>query len=290
MVSTFLSRGSLWACYGFALFVTLMVENSVTRAWAAETPVADEKRDVVVRLPFSHGFQFAGYYAAKAKGYFRDLGLHVRLEPVELGQSSVDDVIAGKAEYGVAGAEVLLHRLQGKPVVLVTTVFQHSALGLLVSADSAIQTPADLAGRRVALGDTPRDAEIWAMLMQEGVPREDLQLVPEHWFSNEIADGEADAMAAYYANRPSLISRSMLYRALRPASYGVDFYGDGLFTTEAEVRDHPDRVRAMRAAVLRGWAEAMANPETVIQYMLDHLPNLDPRTRRERLEEEAVAV
>ena len=54
----------------------------------------------------------------------------------------------------------------------------------------------------------------------------------------------------------------------RPRAYGVDFYGDNLCTSEAEVKAHPDRVAAFRAASLKGWAYALAHKEATVDLIL----------------------
>ncbi len=251
---------------------------------------AAEDGTVIVRLPSRHGFQFAGYYAAQAQGYFREVGLDVRLEPPRKGDNPIADVVSGRADYGVLGAEALLERLNGKPLVSVTTLFQHSGCGLVVDAGSPIRAPADLAGKRVALGALPHDAELWAMLMQEGLGRDSFDRVPESGEVNEIRDGDADAMAVLYANRPQLFADGGTYRAMRPSQYGLDFYGDGLVTSEAELKKNPARVERMRTATIRGWEFAMANPDFMIDYIARNVRDLHPTLTRQGLAEEAVAV
>jgi PAS domain S-box-containing protein len=245
---------------------------------------------IVLQLPFIHGFQFAGYYAAQANGYFEEEGLSVALRPAAAGVDAVDEVLAGRARYGVGGSEVLLERLRGKPLVLVTPIYQHSAFGLLVPAASPVRVPADLRGMRVALPDNPRYAEVWTMLVNAGLRRETLELVPEAWFVDELGSGRADAAAVFFANRRGLASGTGAFRVLRPVDYGFDFYGDGLFTTEDEAKQNPERVQAMRRAVVRGWSEALEDPRVAIDYLLS-LEETDVQPLPlARLQEEAEAV
>lgn len=260
-----------------------------TVTWAASpTPATGDR--VVIQLPFKHGFQFAGYYAAQMAGYFQEVGLDVELRPAADQEDPADEVIAGRADYGVLGAEVLMRRLNGDPLVLVTTVYQHSAFGLLVRADSSIRSPSDLVGRRVALSEGPRYAELWAMLFREGIRRERVVIVPERWHVNEVRSGEADATAAFFANFPQVFQEEGEYRVILPRNYGIDFYGDGLFTSEREARRRRDRVEAMQQAVIKGWTLAMRNPESVIDYMLREMPDRPPNLTQERLRAQAHAV
>ncbi len=73
---------------------------------------------VVLQLRWFHQFQFAGYYAALEKGYYRNVGLDVVIQERDLTQDTLDVVASGEAEYGVTNSEVLLHALRGKPLVV----------------------------------------------------------------------------------------------------------------------------------------------------------------------------
>lgn len=70
---------------------------------------------VRLQLKWQHQFQFAGYYAALEKGYYRDAGLEVEIIPSVPGQDPFRQVLDGKAEYGVGTTDLLLLREQGEP-------------------------------------------------------------------------------------------------------------------------------------------------------------------------------
>lgn len=111
--------------------------SSFTLAAAGE---ASDK--IVLQLPWHHQFQFAGYYAAIEQGYYRAAGLDVTVVSGTPQRLPVTEVLAGRAQYGVARAELLLHRLKGQPVVALAAIFQHSAIAMLARRDSGIRTPA----------------------------------------------------------------------------------------------------------------------------------------------------
>ncbi len=82
--------------------------------------------DVPLQLKWTHAFQFAGYYAAIEKGYYREAGLEVDILESGPGTDSVHSVLSGTAQYGVSNSSLLLARKAGKPVVVLAVVFQHS--------------------------------------------------------------------------------------------------------------------------------------------------------------------
>ena len=55
----------------------------------------------ILQLKWFHQFQFAGYYAAKEKGFYEEVGLDVEIKERDLKYNNIDEVINGNAQYGV---------------------------------------------------------------------------------------------------------------------------------------------------------------------------------------------
>ena len=115
---------------------------------------------ISIQLKWTHAFQFAGYYAAIEKGFYRDAGLEVTLKEVDLSKNLVEQVLQGESEYGVSDSSLLLYHLKGKPVVLLNQFFQHSPLAFLSKRDSGIISPYEMPGKKLAynaakLADAP---------------------------------------------------------------------------------------------------------------------------------------
>lgn len=259
-------------------------------AIAAQPCLADHNEDpeqVVLQLRWYHQFQFAGYYAALAKGYYAEAGLDVTIREGGAGINHFDAVESGQADFGVCGAEILLEHAKGREFTIVAPIFQHSPAALLTLRSSHITGPHDLAGKRIMLspGSEP---DIWAMLLREGVDAEDFTLADPTWDIQELMDGRVDAMAAYITNTPYALRRDFIpYTLIQPVTYGVDFYGDCLFASRHMVSDHPDVVARFRDASLRGWEYAMDHPDEIIDLILDQY---SPGKDRDQLKFEAEAM
>ena len=218
-----------------------------------------------LQLRWHHQFQFAGYYAAIAKGYYEEEGISVQLIEGGAGIHTIDQVLADHAEYGVTNSEVLLQRLQGKPLLVLAAIFQHSPLVMIARQDAGIFSPQDLTGKRVVLSRSSRDLELLATLQVEGVPLESMRIIDRLAAREDYFDPSIDAISAYITNQPFYYALNKIpHSIIHPSSYGIDFYGDCLFTTEKEVLANPKRVAAFRRASLKGWAYAMAHPEEII--------------------------
>ena len=71
---------------------------------------------VTLQLKWSHAFQFAGYYAAKEKGYYREAGLDVTIRPAAPGDDAITPVLDGTAQYGVGTSSLLREFSHGKDI------------------------------------------------------------------------------------------------------------------------------------------------------------------------------
>ena len=95
---------------------------------------------VTLQLRWYHQFQFAGYYAALEKGYYREAGLDVTILQRSQKQDPIEMVVSGQAEFGVTNSELLLHAIRGRPVVVLAAIFQHSPLVLLAKEGTEIHS------------------------------------------------------------------------------------------------------------------------------------------------------
>ena len=123
---------------------------------------------LTLQLKWQPQFQFAGYYAAQIKGFFREEGLDVTLRPGGPDISPVQEVLDGRAQYAIDAGELVYYRLQGKPVVALASIFQHSPAVLMTLGSSEFRTPHDLAHKRVGMlmGGQPI-VEVAAMFVNE---------------------------------------------------------------------------------------------------------------------------
>jgi len=186
-------------------------------------------------------------------------------------------VLDGEAEYGVAEAGLLAERMKGEPVVLLKQIFQHSPLVFLSLKKSGINTPYDLVGKKV-MSDFKglSDAPLLEMMQATIGDMEQVKIVPHSHSLDELITGKVVAVSAYITNQPYMLKQQGVeFNILNPQNFGIDFYGDNFFTTEAEIKSHPDRVKKMIRATLKGWEYALAHPQEIIDLILEkYNPNL----------------
>jgi class 3 adenylate cyclase/ABC-type nitrate/sulfonate/bicarbonate transport system substrate-binding protein len=218
---------------------------------------------VSMQLKWKHQFQFAGYYQALEQGFYRDAGLEVIIREGGPGIDVAETVASGKSDFGVCTSSVLRDWAMGRRLVVLATIFQRSPAVILVARRADISNVSELRGR--TLMDMPGSDEIAAMLKREGVDYQALPRVNHEGNPRDLLAGRADAMIAYSTSEPFVLEQlGAAYRTFAPAASGIDFYGDNLCTSEAEVKAHPDRVAAFKAATVKGWAYALAHKEATV--------------------------
>jgi signal transduction histidine kinase len=219
---------------------------------------------VILTLKWKHQFQFAGYYAALEKGFYAEAGIDVELREADPAKSGIQQVLDGEANFGIANVELVNYFLQGEPIVLLASIFQHSPAVILVKESSNIFNPQDLVGKTLMLETDERGYELLGMICSEGIKPEQINMVDQSQSINDFLTNKVDAISAYITNEPFFLeSFGISYRMISPKAYGIDFYSDCLFTTKSEIKNNPEMVMKFRDASIRGWEYALNNKEEI---------------------------
>ncbi|EKE69222.1 ABC transporter substrate-binding protein [Gallaecimonas xiamenensis] len=226
---------------------------------------------ITLQLRWHHQPQFAGYYVALHKGFYKDEGLDVAIREGNANRFPVIEVQEGRAQFGVGNMEVLSFWAEGYPFVALAAIYQHSPSVLVARTDKGIKTVRDLVGHKVMFFPGGLDPEIIAMLNKAGISPEQLSRVDTSTDIQDFISGKVDAFNAYLTNEPYQLDKLGLpYLILDPRSLGMDFYSDILFTNQDYLKAHPDQVAAFRRASLRGWAYALDHPQETLDLINQH--------------------
>ena len=197
--------------------------------------------------------------------------------------------MTGQADFGVGTSELMQLRDKGEPVVVLAAMFQHSPAesswptgGAGVSNDLQ-----DLYNKPIMI--EPLSAELFAYFRDEGIDPAKLHIVPHTFDVRDLIDRKVAGMSGYSTDEVYQLKKAGIdFMTFTPRSGGIDFYGDNLFTTESEIRHHPDRVRKFLAASLKGWDYALAHQAEIVD--LDPAELWQPGKSRDQLLFEAEAT
>jgi ABC-type nitrate/sulfonate/bicarbonate transport system substrate-binding protein len=225
---------------------------------------------IVLQLSWLHQFQFAGFYIAKEKGFYKEVGLEVDILEYQNHHDPIETLIAKPGHYAIGRLSWMIDRMNGKPIVALMALFQ-SAPSVLISTNPAIKTPKDLAHKRIMMtSDESSSVPIISMLLTHGLRLEDITL-QEHSFNvDDLIQGRTDAMASYISNEPFTLEQQQIpHTIFNPKEYGFDFYGDILYTSEAEMQNHPERIKKFYAASKKGWEWAFEHAEESVHIIYE---------------------
>lgn len=231
---------------------------------------------VKVRLKWLHSAQFAGFYAAQEKGFYKEEGIEVTLNPGGIDFPSIQIVSEGEEQFGLSGTpQLLLAKEKGVPVVALATIFRKDP-GILISLkDSNIKEPKDLIGKKVGVEfGTSVEQAYRAMMKNARIDISQITEVPQKYDYTPLLTGKIDA-CFYWAMGDLLQRKDLEFNTIWPSDYGVNFYADTLFTTEEMIEKNPDLVKRFVRATLRGWDYAYDHPEETATYILTYSDQLD---------------
>jgi len=242
--------------YNFLLLFLVVIPAFL----CAKTPALEK---ISVQLKWKHQFQFAGFYMAKEKGFYRDVGLDVTLIEYEHGQDIVQDVLAKKSEYGVGYPSIILDKTNHNDIVLLHALLQSSPHVLISLKDSQINSIADFKEKKIMIaGAATYTASFISMLRSHGVSMSDMHRLDPSFSVESLINKETDLMTAYSTNELFLLEKKgVAFRVWDPKNYGFDFYDDLLFTSKEELEKNPQRVKKFAAATLKGFEYAYAHKE-----------------------------
>lgn len=220
---------------------------------------------ITIQLKWKHQFQFAGYYAAVEQGYYQQAGYQVNLKAADPSINPIERVLSGEADYGIANAELVLYHLNGEPLTAIAAIIQHSPIVLMSLKKNNILSPQDLIGKRVMYSSGHYGANTLGILLKEGIKESQIESVPLSYNLDDLISGKVDAMVGYVTDQPFQLSqRGIEYNLIDPRAYGIDFYGDVLFTSSQRVEQNAKEVEAIRLATIKGWQYAIAHREELI--------------------------
>ena len=226
---------------------------------------AGQLQTVSLQLQWKHQFEYAGFYAAIEKGFYRDEGLQVELREIRANNDPVADVLQGRADFGITYSSLITDYLAGKPVVMLANIFKNSAL--VIIAQKEFYLPSDLKGKRIMGSEVElRNSGLTMMFNRFDLVADDFAMItPEHSI-DAFAEKRIDAMTAFITNQPYLLNlKNIKYTIQNPTSYGSQFYDVNLFTSLDEANKHPKRVAAFRRASIKGWKYALTHSDEIIE-------------------------
>ncbi|MEO5886205.1 MAG: ABC transporter substrate-binding protein [Anaerolineales bacterium] len=245
-----------------------------------------------IRLPMGYipNIQFAPFYVAVEKGYFRDAGIELVFD-YKFETDGVTLVGAGELPFAVvSGEQVLLARAQGLPVTYVAAWYQQYPVSVVAKSELGVLVPQDLKGKKIGLPGLfgANYVGLRALLFEAGMSESDVTLDAIGFNQVElVAAGQQDIVVGYAANEPiQLRAQGIAVTEMRVADY-VQLAANGILANEKVIADDPELVRAFVGAFLKGLADTITDPDEALSLSAASIPNfadLDSDVQKQVLE------
>ncbi len=264
-----------------ALAVALLVSACGTKS---ETPGGSPERETFsVALDWYPNPDHAGFLVAEEKGYFEDAGLDVSLSSPSDPSLPIKLVAAGKADVAISyEPEVLLARQEGLDVVAVASLVDQPLTSMIWLKKSKIKRVRNLKGKTISTaGIAYQDAYLRTILERAGLtPNQVKQVSVGQGLLPSILSGKAQATLGPLWNIEGV---QLKLDGKRPVIYPVDRLGVPsyselvLVAKGSRLQSDPDPVRLFIAALARGTAAAVADPQSATRAVLAANTALEPK-------------
>jgi NitT/TauT family transport system substrate-binding protein len=250
-----------------------VVAAAVTAALGmSRAQAAPKLTKVTLQLKWVTQSQFAGYYAAVAKGYYKKAGLDVTLKVGGPDITPEQVVLGGQAQFGIDWLPNLFAtREKGGKIVSVAQVFARSGMTELTWKDSGITSIAKMRGKKVGVWCCGNQPELFAALNKNGInpgKSSDVKIVNQPFDMNLFLQRKIDAAAAMTYNEMAQVLETKnpatgklytlndlnVFKMASPA-VGTGMLEDNVFTTEKYLHDaanHQTIVNFLKAS-FQGW-------------------------------------
>ncbi len=266
----------LTGCVGIEMSPVATPPPGPPAASATDAPPPDQPlTKITLAMGYIPSVQFAPFYMAQSRGYFEEAGLDVTYR---YGFETDLLKLVGTNELPFmigSGEEVILGRSQGLPVRYVMRWYREFPVVMFAKADSGITSPEDLAGKKLGLPGLFGASYIgWeAMVYATGLDEREVTLQSIGFTqATAVSQGLVDAAMDYVVNGPVQLKLAGEETVVLRVSDYVDLPSNGIITNEQTIRDHPELVRALVSALIKGLRDTLADPDAAFEASLAAVP------------------
>lgn len=255
---------------------------------------AKEPVKASLRLKWLTQTQFAGFYYAQAKGYYKAEGIDLTINPGGPNLLTENLVATGADTFGLSGGtdSVLAGVDKGLPIVSIGVSHQITPFVFITRKDGPIKSLKDFEGKKVTTWFTGANYVLFGMLGQAGIDRAKVDIQPQQVSMTPFINGDTDVATATLYNEMWTVKDRMGADKLRiftAEESGITFPRDTLIVSKETAKDKPELVKAFLRASIRGWRDAAANPQEAVDIVMKIAPTLN-RAQQESMLTEAYKL
>src|SRR5213595_135781 len=280
--------------YWVGALATLAVAGGILAAVGTAAPskhASQKLTKLTFQLKWVTQAQFAGYYAADAKGYYKKAGLDVKIRVGGPDITPEQVVAGGQAQMGLDWLPSLMSaRDQGTKLINIAQVFARSGMTEITWKDSGINTVAKMKGKKVGNWLGGNEFELFAALGRAGmdpVHNKGVTIVKQPFDMNLFLNRQIAAASAMTYNelaqvletknpKTGKLTKLSDLNVIKMQDAGTGMLEDGIFTTDKWISDknHQAIAKKFLAASFKGWIWCRDHAKDCVNAVLAQGPTL----------------
>lgn len=214
--------------------------------------------------------QFAGYYVAKEKGFYKQAGLDVDIVHPSITQPAISRVRNNESQATTLGLCQALEVIDdGIPMVNILQTSMNTSLVLVSRKDV---DPLKQPGMKVGIWSTGFGQLAICMSIKEHLNYEWVRFASN---VNLFVSGAIDATLAMSYNEYYQLAQAGVKlterNVYRFSNHDYNVQEDGLYMTRAYYDEHRDEARRFAQASKKGWEWAVAHPDETLDIVMDYV-------------------
>ncbi|MCM2438583.1 ABC transporter substrate-binding protein [Agrobacterium vitis] len=245
---------------------------------AVQAHAADK---LTLQLKWVTQAQFAGYYVAKDKGYYKEEGLDVDIKPGGPDIAPAQVLAGGGADVIVDWLpSALATREKGVPLVNIAQPFKHSGMMLTCLKESGVKTPADFKGKTLGVWFFGNEYPFLSWMAHLGIKTDGsadgVKVLKQGFNVDPLLQKQAACISTMTYNEYwQVIDAGIKPDQLITFPYekeGVATLEDGLYVLEPKLKDPAFKEKMIKfvRASMKGWKWAEKNPDEAAGIVLDN--------------------
>ena len=258
--------------------ISTVAAGAALGLWGAAAQAAD---DLTLQLKWVTQAQFAGYYVALDKGFYKEEDLNVTIKPGGPDIAPTQVLAGGGADVTVDWMpSALSAREKGLPMVNIAQPFKSSGMMLTCRKDAGVESTDDFAGKTLGVWFFGNEFPFLSWMSQLGISTEGgddgVTVLKQGFNVDPLLQGQAACVSTMTYNEYwQVIDAGLAPEDLTVFKYedqGVATLEDGLYVLEENLGDpafEDKMVRFVRAS-MKGWKYAEENPDEAAEIVLDN--------------------
>ena len=234
---------------------------------------------VTLQLKWVTQAQFAGYYVAKDKGFYKAEGIDITIKPGGPDIAPPQVIAGGGADVVIEWMPAALAaREKGLALVNIAQPFKRSGMMLTCRKDSGVATPADFKDKTLGVWFFGNEYPFMAWMAKLGLKTDGsaggVKVIKQGFNVDPIIQKQAACVSTMTYNEYwQVIDAGLKPEDLVVFNYtdqGVSTMEDGLYALESKLADPAFTARMAKfvKASMKGWDYARANPDEAAKIVL----------------------